>query len=108
VSLAVVDKALFWKLTSLGTIVLAGAAYLFIPAMTPTSFDPTAPWPRPRQRRPPHLVGGWYIWISFAGAIGQRGPVHPLCWPMAALILAAGLVRLAAMWRRNRRRIAPA
>jgi sulfoxide reductase heme-binding subunit YedZ len=108
VSLAVVDKPLFWKLTNLGTIVLAGAAYLFIAAMTATSFDRTAAWLGPRKWRLLHLVGGWYIWISFAVAIGKRVPLDRFYWPMAALILAAGLVRLAAMWRRNRRRIAPA
>jgi len=108
VSLAWLDKALFWKLTNLGTIVLAGAAYLFIAAMTVTSFDRTAAWLGPRKWRLLHLVGGWYIWISFAVAIGKRVPLDRFYWPMAALILAAGLVRLAAMWRRNRRRIAPA
>jgi len=108
VSLAVVDKVLFWKLTNLGTIVLAGAAYLFIAAMAATSFDRGAAWLGPRKWRLLHLVGGWYIWISFAVAIGKRVPLDRFYWPMAALILAAGLVRLAAMWRRNRRRIAPA
>jgi len=108
VSLAVVDKVLFWKLTNLGTIVLAGAAYLFIAAMAATSFDRSAAWLGPRKWRLLHLVGGWYIWISFAVAIGKRVPLDRFYWPMAALILAAGLVRLAAMWRRNRRRIAPA
>jgi methionine sulfoxide reductase heme-binding subunit len=107
-SLAWLDKVLFWKLTNLGTIVLAGAAYLFIAAMAVTSFDRTAAWLGPRKWRLLHLVGGWYIWISFAVAIGKRVPLDRFYWPMAALILAAGLVRLAAMWRRNRRRIAPA
>jgi hypothetical protein len=108
VSLAVLDKALFWKLTNLGTIVLAGAAYLFIAAMAATSFDRTAAWLGPRKWRLLHLVGGWYIWISFAVAIGKRVPLDRFYWPMAALIFAAGIVRLAAMWRRNRRRVAPA
>ena len=76
--------------------------------MAATSFDRTAAWLGPRKWRLLHLVGGWYIWISFAVAIGKRVPLDRFYWPMAALILAAGLVRLAAMWRRNRRRIAPA
>ena len=108
VSLAALDKALFWKLTNVGTIVLAGTAYLFIAAMAATSFDRTAAWLGPRKWRLLHLVGGWYIWISFAVAIGKRIPLDRFYWPMAALILAAGIVRLAAMWRRNRRRVAPA
>jgi hypothetical protein len=106
VSLAVVDKVLFWKLTNLGTIVLAGAAYLFIAAMAATSFDRSAAWLGPRRWRLLHLLGGWYIWISFAVAVGKRVPTDRFYWPMATLVLAAGIVRLAAMWRKIRRRAA--
>ena len=103
-SLASIDQALFWKLTNLNTIVLAGTAYLFIAAMTATSFDRTAAWLGPRKWRLLHLLGGWYIWISFATAIGKRVPLDRFYWPMAALVLAAAIVRLVAMSRRNRRR----
>ena len=105
VSLASVDKALFWKLTNINTIVLAGTAYLFIAAMAATSFDRTAAWLGPRKWRLLHLLGGWYIWISFAVAVGKRVPLDPFYWPMAALVLAAAIVRLLAMARRNRRRV---
>jgi hypothetical protein len=104
VSLASIDQALFWKLTNVNTIVLAGTAYVFIAAMAATSFDRTAAWLGPRKWRLLHLLGGWYIWISFAVAVGKRVPIDRFYWPMAALILAAGIVRLIAMWRRNRRR----
>ena len=106
VSLASVDKALFWKLTNINTIVLAGTAYLFIAAMAATSFDRTAAWLGQRKWRLLHLLGGWYIWISFAVAVGKRVPIDRFYWPMAALVLAAGVVRLVAMWRRSRRRAA--
>jgi hypothetical protein len=105
-SLASIDQALFWKLTNINTIVLAGTAYLFIAAMAATSFDGAAAWLGPRKWRLLHLVGGWYIWISFAVAVGKRVPLDRFYWPMAALVLAAGVVRLVAMWRRNRRRAA--
>ncbi len=105
-SLASIDQALFWKLTNINTIVLAGTAYLFIAAMAATSFDRTAAWLGPRKWRLLHLLGGWYVWISFAVAVGKRVPIDSFYWPMAALILAAGVVRLVAMWRRNRRRAA--
>jgi methionine sulfoxide reductase heme-binding subunit len=104
--LASIDQALFWKLTNINTIVLAGTAYLFIAAMAATSFDRTAGWLGPRKWRRLHLLGGWYIWISFAVAVGKRVPIDRFYWPMAALVLAAGLVRLVAMWRRSRRRTA--
>jgi hypothetical protein len=105
-SLASIDQALFWKLTNINTIVLAGTAYLFIAAMAATSFDRSAAWLGPRKWRLLHLLGGWYIWISFAVAVGKRVPLDRFYWPMAALVLAAGIVRLFAMWRRSRRRAA--
>jgi len=105
-SLASIDQALFWKLTNINTIVLAGTAYLFIAAMAATSFDRTAAWLGARKWRLLHLLGGWYIWISFAVAVGKRVPLERFYWPMAALVLASGIVRLVAMWRRNRRRAA--
>jgi DMSO/TMAO reductase YedYZ heme-binding membrane subunit len=106
IGLASLDRELFWKLTNIATIVLAGTAYLFIAAMVATSFDRTAAWLGPRKWRLLHLLGGWYIWISFAVAIGKRVPLDRFYWPMAALVLAAGIVRLIAMARRNRRRVA--
>jgi len=102
-ALAALDRELFWKLTNLTTIVLAGTAYLLIAAMTVTSFDRTAAWFGPRSWRRLHLIGGWYIWISFAVAIGKRVPLDRFYWPMAALVLAAAAVRLLAMARRNQR-----
>ena len=105
-ALASVDQALFWKLTNISTIVLAGSAYLFIAAMAATSFDRTAAWLGPRKWRLLHLIGGWYIWISFAVAVGKRVPLDRFYWPMAVLVLAAAIVRLIAMFRRNRRPVA--
>jgi methionine sulfoxide reductase heme-binding subunit len=104
IALAKVDQDLFWKLTSLANIFLAGAAYVFLAAMTATSFDGAAAWLGMRHWRMLHLVGGWYIWISFAVAIGKRLPQGSIYWAMMALLLAAGIVRLFAMARRNRRR----
>ena len=103
ISLATLDTTLSWKLTNVTTIVLAGTAYLFIAAVAATSFDRTAAWLGPRKWRLLHLVGGWYIWISFAVAVGKRVPLDSFYWPMAALVLAAAIVRLLAMHQRSRR-----
>lgn len=102
---ASLDRELFWKLTNVTTIVLAGTAYLFIAAMTVTSFDRTAAWLGPRNWRLLHLIGGWYIWISFAVAVGKRVPFDSFYWPVAVLVLAIAVVRLVAMSRRGRRAI---
>lgn len=101
-ALAATDRALFWKLTNVTTIVLAGTAYLFIAAMAATSFDRAVTWMGAGRWRLLHLVGGWYIWISFAVAVGKRAPFDSFYWPMALLVLAAAAVRLVAMLRRGR------
>jgi hypothetical protein len=98
-ALAAVDRTLFWQLTNVTTIVLAGIGYLFIAAMTATSFDRSAAWLGPRRWRLLHLIGGWYIWVSFAIAVGKRVPLDSFYWPMAALVLAAAVLRLLAMRR---------
>ena len=103
IALARSDAELFWTLTNPANIVLAGTAYLLLAAMTATSFDRTAAWLGARKWRLLHLVGGWYIWISFAVAIGKRLPQGPIYWAMMALVLAVAIVRLVAMSRRSRR-----
>jgi DMSO/TMAO reductase YedYZ heme-binding membrane subunit len=100
------DQELFWKLTSPVNVVLGGAAYLLLAAMTVTSFDRTAAWLSARQWRLLHLIGGWYIWVSFAVGVGKRLPQGPIYWVMTALVLFAAIVRLIAMARRNRRAVA--
>lgn len=104
-ALAAMDRALFWQLVNATTIALAGTAYLFIAAMTATSFDATARWLGPRRWRLLHLVGGWYVWISFAVAVGRRVPFDAFYWPWAGLVVAIAVVRLIAMYRDRRRRI---
>ncbi len=106
IALARTDAELFWTLTNPANVVLAGTAYLLLAAMTATSFDRTAAWLGPRRWRLLHLVGGWYIWISFAVAIGKRLPQGPVYWAMMALVLAVGVARLVAMMRRARAKAA--
>jgi hypothetical protein len=103
IALARADNELFWALTNPANIVLAGTAYVLLAAMTATSFDRTAAWLGARKWRLLHLVGGWYIWISFAVAVGKRLPQGPIYWAMMALVLAVAIVRLVAMSRRSRR-----
>lgn len=103
IAFARVDNDLFWKLTNPANIVLAGAAYVLLAAMTATSFDGAVKWLGLRRWRLLHLVGGWYIWISFAVAIGKRLPQGPVYWVMMFVVLAVGMVRLVAMSRRSRK-----
>jgi hypothetical protein len=103
IALASIDRELFWTLTTPANVVLAGAAYLFIAAMAATSFDTTAAWLGPRKWRLLHLAGSWYIWVSFAVAVGKRIPLGPAYWAMFALIILAAALRLIAMQDRSRR-----
>jgi methionine sulfoxide reductase heme-binding subunit len=102
IALARIDRELFWQLTNMANVILAGAAYVFLAAMTATSFDKAVAWLGPRRWRLLHLIGGWYIWISFAVACGKRVPQGPIYWAMMALVLAVGIARLIAMSRRSR------
>jgi hypothetical protein len=107
IGLAQVDVALFWTLTNPANIVLAGTAYLLLAAMAATSFDTTAAWLGARRWRLLHLIGGWYIWISFAVAVGKRLPQGSIYWAMMALILTIGILRLIAMSRRSKVALSP-
>ena len=102
IALARTDNELFWALTTPANIVLAGAGYLFIAAMTATSFDRSAAWLGPRRWRLLHLVGGWYVWLTFAVAVGKRVPQGPVYWVMMALVIAVAIARLVAMSRRSK------
>ena len=104
IALARTDAELFWALTNPANIVLAGAAYVLLAAMTATSFDRAVAWLGARKWRLLHLVGGWYIWISFAVAVGKRLPQGPIYWAMIALVVAIAIARLVAMSRRSRAR----
>jgi sulfoxide reductase heme-binding subunit YedZ len=106
IALGQVDAALFWTLTNPANIVLAGTAYVLLAAMTVTSFDTTAAWLGPRKWRL-LLIGGWYIWISFAVAVGKRLPQGPIYWAMMALVLAIAVLRLVAMSRRSKVALSP-
>jgi hypothetical protein len=49
-----------------------------------------------------HLVGSWYIWLSFAVGIGKRVPLGPIYWAMFALVVLAAVLRIVAMQSRGR------
>lgn len=102
VALANADPQTFWRLTNVSNIVLAGLAYVFVAAMTATSFDRAVVWLGPQRWRMLHLVGSWYIWISFATAVGKRIPQGPIYWAMFALVALALVLRVVVMQGRSR------
>jgi hypothetical protein len=81
-------------------LVFGGIAYLFIAAMTATSFDRTAAWLGPRRWRRLHTVGAYYIWFIFSLNFVPLAFTSPLYWPFALALVGAFLLRLGARWLR--------
>ncbi len=73
-----------------------GLAYVFIAAMTATSFDRTAQMIGPRAWKILHTVGSHYIWLIFANSYFGRALAMPEYIPAAALVLLALGLRIAA------------
>lgn len=105
-SLAAQDQMLFWQLTNVATIMSGGLAYLFLFAMTATSFDSTAALLGPRWWRLLHSVGAWYIWMSFVFTFGKRFVMDVDYLLAMLLIIFALVVRALARLRRQRQQSA--
>ena len=79
-----------------------GLAYVFIAAMTATSFDRTAEMIGPRAWKILHTVGSYYIWLIFANSYVGRALAMPEYIPAAALVVLALGLRIAARVARPR------
>ncbi|MCW0235330.1 MAG: ferric reductase-like transmembrane domain-containing protein [Ferrovibrio sp.] len=99
---AIGDPALFRSMTSIGTLISGGSAYLVIMAMAATSFDRAVSWLGPRNWRALHWLGGWYIAVSFIVTNAKRIPDMPLYWLPVVLVLAAIALRLVSWWQGRR------
>jgi methionine sulfoxide reductase heme-binding subunit len=74
--------------------VLGGVGYLFVIAMTATSFDRTAAWLGARRWRRLHTTGLYYLWVVFFASFAPRAFHSALYWPFALGLLAALALRL--------------
>jgi sulfoxide reductase heme-binding subunit YedZ len=79
-----------------------GLAYVFIAAMTATSFDRTAQMIGPRAWKILHTVGSYYVWLIFANSYIGRALAMPEYIPAAALVVLALGLRMAARVARPR------
>jgi len=102
IAFAVTDPALFNSMTSMGTLITGGLAYLFILAMAATSFDGAVRWLGLRNWRALHWCGSWYIAISFVITNAKRAPDMPVYWLAVTLTLAVIALRLFDRWQRRR------
>jgi methionine sulfoxide reductase heme-binding subunit len=79
-----------------------GLAYVFIAAMTATSFDRTTQMIGPRAWKILHTVGSYYIWLIFANSYIGRALAMPEYIPAAAIVVLALGLRIAARVARPR------
>ena len=87
---------------SAATVVGGGLAYVFIAAMTATSFDRSAAWLGPRAWRALHTTGVYAIWLIFFVSYAPRAAQSLLYVPLAGVLLAAIGLRLFARLRSRR------
>ena len=85
-----------------------GLAYVFIAAMTATSFDRTAHMIGPRAWKILHTAGSYYIWLIFANSYLARALSIPAYIPAGALVIFILGLRIAARVSRARARLSPA
>jgi sulfoxide reductase heme-binding subunit YedZ len=94
IALARLDPALFASLTNPVIIISGSVVYLFIAAMTATSFDRTAAMLGPRAWRLLHAIGGYYILVTFANAFGRRALQDGFYLPFAAVVVLVFAIRI--------------
>jgi DMSO/TMAO reductase YedYZ heme-binding membrane subunit len=100
---AVMDPAGYAGATSLASYVFGGIGYVFIIAMTATSFDRTAAAIGARAWRMLHLTGGYYLLLQFMVSFGKRIPDMPLYALFLIPLLAVFALRMIAMAPRAQR-----
>ncbi len=89
--------------TSPATIMGGGLAYVFIAAMTATSFDRTAAWLSPRAWRRLHTTGGYVIWFIFFISYAPRAAMTSV-WYIPFVLILLGTIALRAVVRVRSRR----
>jgi DMSO/TMAO reductase YedYZ heme-binding membrane subunit len=86
------------------TLIGGGLAYVFLFAMTATSFDRAQTWLGHRAWKILHTTGMHYIWLIFFNSYLPRAlKTSPAYAPFVVLLLTGVGLRVAA-WRRSRAR----
>ncbi len=102
IALVRADPALFWQLSTMGSVISGSTTYAVIGVMAATSSDAALRWLGPAVWRHIHLWGAWYVWLSFVFTNGKRVPMSLWYLVPVALLLAAVAARLAARLRSRR------
>lgn len=88
--------------TTVLTWLLGGLAYVFIAAMTATSFDRTARALGPKAWMLLHTIGAYYVWLIFANSFISRALQMPGYILPALAVVGALMLRIAARVQRRR------
>lgn len=79
------------------TVIGGGLAYVFLAAMTATSFDRTAAWLGPRKWHLLHRTGMYYCWFIFFLSYAPRAAIESILYlPFVIVLLGSLAVRIAA------------
>ncbi len=80
-----------------------GLAYVFLAAMTATSFDRTAAWLGPRAWKALHTAGVYYLWLIFFVTYLPRLGQSVIYVLIVGLLVAAMALRVSRRLRGGRR-----
>ncbi len=94
-SFAIMDHELFSQTVKPLTLIFGGVGYLFIIAMTLTSFDRTAAWLGQHKWHLLHRTGSYYIWFIFLFSEIKRAiMLMPVYWIFVVLLILVFALRL--------------
>jgi hypothetical protein len=86
-----------WRRLPGATLIGGGGAYVFLAAMTATSFDGAAAWLGPRRWRALHKTGMYYCWVIFFISYLPRMLVESIFYfPYVAVLAGAIVLRIVA------------
>ncbi|MCF8246891.1 MAG: hypothetical protein K9J37_17925 [Saprospiraceae bacterium] len=92
-----------FTLAKTSSLAAGGTVYLFLVLMLLTSFQRFSHYLSKKQWKLLHTVGGWWIWGIFASSYFKRvlhGEMDYLPW--AGLVAAVGVLRVVALFRKQR------
>jgi sulfoxide reductase heme-binding subunit YedZ len=90
--------------TNVATWIIGGLAFVFTILMALTSFESVTQIVSPRAWSTLHTIGSYYIWLIFASYYFSRAAIIPAYIPVAALVAAILVLRLAARFSKTRAR----
>lgn len=97
------SSARFSEELETSSLVGGGLAYVFLAAMTATSFDRTAAWLGPRRWKSLHTTGVYYLWLIFFITYLPRASESSLYVLIVALLVAALALRVLGRFTVGRR-----